>query len=65
MSMAEDVKQEVLAILKPIMKPLAKLIFAKFFKLIEEKVLATATPIDDIVVASLKQAAEKYIEDHV
>lgn len=57
MNAAEQVKEILLAELKPVAKPVAlKILTTVLFPIIDLKVKESATPIDDLVWAAVKQS---------
>jgi hypothetical protein len=55
MNVAEQLKSTVVDALHPILKPLVvKIVESILFPILEEKAKATSTPIDDMVLASVK-----------
>ena len=63
MNLLEGIKEEVVAALKPVLKPLALAIVNKVvFPILEVKAKETKTPIDDMVLASVKVSVVEAIE---
>jgi len=55
MNVAEALKGAVVDAFKPVLKPLVvKIVESILFPILEEKAKATSTPIDDMVLASVK-----------
>ena len=63
MNVLEELKGAVVEALKPVIKPLViKIMNTIVFPILEEKAKATATPIDDLVLASVKSSVIEAIE---
>jgi hypothetical protein len=63
MNVVEELKSAVLEAFKPVLKPLViKIMKTIVFPILKEKAQATATPIDDLVLASIETSALDAIE---
>ncbi len=63
MDVVAELKTAIVDAFKPVLKPLViKIVKTIVFPILEEKAKATTTPIDDLVLASVKASALDAIE---